>query len=357
MSIRTFLITCTILVGIHSYASAQKIIFVRAGGNDASDGSSESLANKTIQGALQDAVLGDIIDVGAGTFDGAMIPFSITIKGANSGAEMSHWAAPTLMKSPFTLAASETPVEATFDGITFGQITPVTGKSPNAIVSVSNCVFNVSKPLTTEDTDWSELVVVGCVFKAKVKDVSAVAEHAVIADRVSVAYLAETLYSDYTKSAVHLKGVTRLAKLQYNEFTNCNSSGAANNGAVVFDLDGQDTEVEIQKNLMTNCRNGIQTSGNVAGKMISVQYNKFVGIPTSFTAIAHTGTGPLNATCNAIQLPPTEPKPERSVLQETFTKLFVGQIDAFPLNDGAEDAETNAVGFEPKDNSCTFTKR
>lgn len=339
-------------------AMAQKIVYVRAAGNDASDGSTETSANRTIQGALQDAVAGDILDVGPGTFEGATIPFAVTMKGANSGAELARWTAPTLMKSPFVLSKGDVPIEVTFDGITFGQITPVTGKSPNAIVSISNCVFNASKPLTTEGLEWSELVVVGCVFNAKVKDVAAVSDRAVVASGVSVAYLAESYYKDYTKTAVSMQGVLRMAKLQYNEFTNCNSSGAQDCAAIRFDLDNQEPEVEIHKNLISNCKHGIQTSGDVAGKSVSVQFNTFISIPTSFAAIAHKGTGPLNATCNAIQLPKTDRPLERDAMQQAFSKLFIGEIDAFPLNDKAEDVDGSAVGFEPrKDQECSFTKQ
>jgi hypothetical protein len=356
MSLRQLLSIIVTLVGLAIPAQAQKIIYVRANGNDAASGLSESSANATIEGAVKHAEAGDIVEIGPGAFEGATIPFSLTLKGANSGADITRWTEPTMMKSTLKLAGSDNPIELTCDGITFGQIVPVAGKSSNAIVSLANCMFNVSKTISTEGLDWSELVVVGCLFKGKIKDVSTVADRALNVQGVSVAYLAESYYNGYAQEAIHIDGVTRLLKLQYNEFTDCNSSGAANRAAIMFSLAGQDAEVEIQKNLITNCKHGIQTSGNVAGKLISVQYNKFVRIPTQYTAITHIGTGPLNATCNAIELPKTDAKPDKGALRDAFVRLFNGQIDAFPLNDNAEDVDGSAVGFEPDKAHCTFTK-
>lgn len=355
MSFRSTLFFALAFLCLCELSSAQKIVYVRASGNDASDGSSESQANQTIAGAVADAVSGDILDVGPGTFNGSMIPYSLTIKGANSGAALDRWSDPTIIRSPFVLATGESPVEVTFDGVTFGQIIPVTGKSPNAIVSLANCMFNASKAVSTADLEWSEIVVVGCMFKGKMKD-AATAESALNVAGVSVAYIAESYYSGYSKEAISISAVSRLLKLQYNEFTDCNSSGASNKAAIMYDIAGQDVEAEIQKNLIANCKHGIQTSGTVTGRTVSVQYNKFVRIPTLYAAITHVGSGSLNASCNAIELPKIDPPLSESAKRDQFSKLFIGQIEAFPLNDKAEDVDGAAVGFEPNKSDCSFSK-
>jgi hypothetical protein len=356
MSARRFVVLLGLFILVSTTAHAQKIVYVRMQGNDASDGLSESAANGTIEGALVDAEPGDIVDVGPGLFEGADVRFSVSIRGANSGADITRWGEPTVIKSPLTLGAGENPVELSCDGVTFRQTVPVNGKSPNAVVSLSNCMFNASKTLSTEGLQWGELVVIGCVFKATMKDVSLVTERALNVNGLSVAYLAESSYLGYSKEAIRIASIDRLLKVQYNEITDCNTSATSGSAGLVADLSGLDNEVEIQKNLITNCKNGIQISGNVSGRPISVQFNKIVRIPTGFQAIIHTGTGQLQATCNAVVLPETELKKDRAAQIDAYSKLFSGPIDVFPLNDKAEDEDGSAIGFEPNPKQCTFTK-
>lgn len=115
------------LIGMPAMADT---IYVRSGGNDANDGSTELLAKATIQAGINAADAGDVVDIGPGTFtEDVTINDAITVRGTS--------AASTIIVGPIGVGVSAHTVNITAAGAELRDVT-VTRAGNNTTDWVTN---------------------------------------------------------------------------------------------------------------------------------------------------------------------------------------------------------------------------
>lgn len=330
---------------------AQNTLYVRTSGSDAADGTSEGKAKKTLQAAVKAASGGDIIDIGPGTFDGASIDRPIVLQGANANYEIARWDAPTVIGSTITLTPSASGGAITLVGLQFGAITPLAGTCENANITIYNCKFVASRPISTAGTNWAELFLTASIFdgKAEGPKATAVSTPAVIGGDVAVMVIRENMFRNYGKSAVDIAGKGQVVRISYNEFASCNSTADQASAAVKIDASLIEQEVTLEKSLFTSCAVSVSVSGTLTGKTVAVQNNSFRATPKSVPAIRNTSATPLNATCNAFNVPTKDKdKPlAAEVIARSLRQLVTGPVTISPTNLDARDVDGDAIGYEP----------
>lgn len=330
---------------------AQSTLYVRAGGNDASDGSTEGQAKKTLKAAIKAAQSGDIIDVGPGTFDGASIDRAVVIQGANASYALGQWDVPTVIGSTLNLMPSASGGAITLVGLQFGSITPLAGACQNANITIYNCKFIASRPIATAGTDWAELFLTASLFEGKADGpkASSVTTPAVSGGDVAVMVIRENMFRNYGKSALDIAGKGQIVRISYNEFASCNTSADPASAAVKFDASGIEQEITVEKSLFTSCAGSVSVSGTLTGKTIAVQNNCFRETLKNIPAIRNASETPLNATCNAFNVPTKDKEKPLSadVIRTSILKLVSGQVTISPTNLDARDVDGDAIGYEP----------
>jgi len=330
------------LLVVSSTAFAETI-YVRTTGNDVTGAGTELLPYLTIQKAVDMAAAnGDIIDVGPGSgFLGATnVDFNLEIRGANYGVSLADWTGnPTIITGGFGLSGNGRSI--TIDGVVFrddntNDNAPVYGTSTNASVVITNCKFEEAIPITT--ASWGELVINASSFDGVVNDVTGTSTGAIVANAVTTLDVRENTFNDYTGTVIELIGANETINILYNEFT-ANTVNGDTAKAIITLAGGSVTgDVVVTNNLFTTNENGIVISGAIAGKSISINYNKFVSnAATTYRAIRHAGTGMLAASCNAYNTA------DASVI----LGLVNGPIEAGPYNSVGTDDNGADIGFEP----------
>jgi hypothetical protein len=317
-------------------ASAQQTIYVRQDGDDGNGGLAANDARATLVGALAIAQANDVIDIGPGAFDGANIPLSLNIRGANAGAAFAQWGATTTFNTPLTLDAAN--INIVIEGVEFtGGIVPVNGASQGSGVTFSGCRFSEAGTISTTGMNWTELSIVGCQFDGDLPQALAGRAQAVVVDGTAEFLINETTITDFTGTAVEIKGTTGNAVIRYSEFENCNTGGNTAQAAITVTSNTVTGAISVVNSLFTNCSNGIATTGSSAGKDISFTGNKFQITTPQFFAIKNGGTGVILATCNAYG---------NNMTALEVRDLLSGALEAGPFNDAGVDIGGNNIGFD-----------
>ena len=332
---------------------SQTVIYVRSNGADASDGTSESTAKKSIQAAVSAAQAGDIIDVGPGTFAGATIDRAVVLQGANANYDIAKWDTSTVISSTLKLTSSAAGAAVTLVGLQFGPIVPLAGSAENANLTIYNCKFLGSQPINTKGTKWGELFLTASIFDALLpgaKSGSQGAPTALIGGDVGVAVIRENAFRNYSKSAIDIAGVGQVVRVSYNEFLGCNASKDNDHAAVRIDASAIEQEVTVENSLFTSCATSVSISGTIAGKAVVVQRNSFRQTPTGGIAVRNSAPSILNASCNAFNVPTKEKeKPlEKDAIAASIKKLVSGAVQLSPTNLDASDVDGSAIGYEPE---------
>lgn len=352
------LITISLLLMFSVTSWAQGTVYVRATGNDANNGQSETAAKKTLQSAVAAAQAGDIIDVGPGSFAGATLDKGLVIQGSNANYDISRWDAPTVITSTVTLGQAAAGASVTLVGLQFGQITPLAGTAENANITVYNCKMLGSKPIVTTGTKWAELFLTASVLDGKVegaKPGAPTATTAVVTGDVGVAVIRENVLRNYSKSAIDVAGTGQIVRVSYNEFTSCNSSADAAHAAVRINASGIQEEILVENSLFTSCATSVSVTGTISGKTVAVQRNSFRLTPASVVAIKSSAPTALDATCNAFNVPTKEKDQPLSqeIIKASVIKLTTGNVTVSPTIDDGTDADGDAIGYEPvKGKAC-----
>lgn len=336
---------------------SQTVIYVRANGADANDGASESTSKKSIQAAVSRAQAGDIIDIGPGTFAGAVIDKAVVLQGANANYDIARWDTSTVISSTLKLNASAASAAVTLVGLQFGPIVPLAGTAENANITIYNCKFLGSQPISTKDTKWAELFLTASVFEAiapGAKQGSQGAPTAIVGGDVGVAVIRENAFRNYAKSAIDLSGACQIARVSYNEFSGCNATKDNAHAAIRVDVSGIEQELTIENSLFTSCATSVAVSGTIAGKAVTVQRNSFRQTPSGSVAVRNSASSVLNASCNAFNVPTKEKeKPlDQEVIAASIKKLVSGSVQVSPTNLDATDADGAAIGYEPEKTSA-----
>jgi hypothetical protein len=357
------LITISLLLMFSVTSWAQGTVYVRATGNDANDGLSESTAKKTLQSAAAAAQSGDIVDVGPGTFAGATLKKGLVIQGSNANYDIARWDAPTVITSTITLGQAAAGASVTLVGLQFGQITPLAGTAENANITVYNCKMLGSKPIVTTGTKWAELFLTASILDGKsegAKPGSATATTAIVAGDVGVTVIRENVIRNYSKSAIDVAGAGQIIRVSYNEFTSCNSSADADHAAVRINASGIQEEILVENSLFTSCATSVSVAGTISGKTLAVQRNSFRRTPGEVAAIRNTSATTLEATCNAFNVPTKDKDQPLSAetIQASIKKLTAGAVTVNPTLADSSDSDGDAIGFEPvKTSDCRSTEQ
>lgn len=330
---------------------AQNTLFVRTSGSDAADGSSEGRAKKTLQSAVKAAQAGDIIDVGPGTFDGTSIDRPVVIQGANASYALAQWDVPTVIGSTLSLTPAASGGAITLVGLQFGAITPLAGACANANITIYNCKFVASRPIATAGTEWAELFLTASLFEGKAEGpkATAVSTPAVSGGDVAVMVIRENMFRSYARSAIEIAGKGQVVRISYNEFASCNSSADVASAAVKIDATSIEQEVTVEKSLFTSCAGSVSVAGTLTGKTVAVQNNSFRATPKNVPAIRNTSATPLNASCNAFNVPTKDKdKPlAAEIIARSLRQLVMGSVTISPTNLDARDVDGDAIGYEP----------
>ncbi|MBU3678815.1 MAG: hypothetical protein FGM32_04310 [Candidatus Kapabacteria bacterium] len=331
---------------------AQNTIFVRTAGNDASNGSSEGSAKKTLAAALAAASSGDIIDIGPGSFAGGPISKGVVIQGANANNALSLWDTPTIITSTLTLDEKAAGTVLTLVGLQFGQIVPLAGRCENANLTIYNCKFNASKPITTTGSSWAELFLTASQFEGRpegAKPGAPLAPLAIKGGDVGITVIRENIFRNYGSSAVDVSGGGQILRLSFNEYVNCNASPAADMAAVRVDATKIEQELTIENSVFASNATSVVVSGAIAGKTVVVQRNSFRQTPAGSVALKNLAASTLDATCNAFNVATKDKDKalDAKVISASVRKLVSGAVTISPTNLDATDTNGDSIGFEP----------
>jgi hypothetical protein len=343
-------------------AMAQTTLYVRTGGNDVSDGLSEASAKRTIVGAGIAAQAGDIIDVGPGAFAGGKLAKGVVIQGANANFDIARWDASTIITSTIDLGNVGANAVITLVGLEFGAITPLAGKAANANITIYNCKFLGSKPIVLTGLGWGEMFFTASVLDgqpepAKVESTKvpaaklpAMAASALQGGDVGLLIFRENRVRNYAKSAIDVSGSSQILRLSYNEFTNCNASGDSMHAAVRIDVSDIAQEVTVENSLFTGCATAVATTGVVGDKPVVVRRNNFRQTPEKSPVLRTAPSTVIGAPCNAFHVPYKDGDTPlgADVIEKAIMKLVRGPVSVSTPNLAGNDADGDAIGFEPE---------
>ncbi len=346
---------------------AQNTIYVRTGGNDANTGASESVAKKTIIAAVAAAEAGDIIDVGPGSFAGGMLSKGVVLQGANASYDIARWDASTIITSTIDLGSVGAGAVVTLVGLEFGAITPLAGKAENANITIYNCKFLGSKPIVTTGSSWAELFFTASILDGQPEPIKAESQKApsttatkpamspsaLVGGDIGIIVFRENKVRNYAKSAIDISGTGQIVRVSYNEFTKCNASADTVHAAVRIDVSGIDQEVTVENSLFTDCATSVATAGSFGQKQVVVRRNNFRLTPEKSAVLRNVSSTTLNAPCNAFHVPTKQGESPLAadVIEKAIIKLVRGPISVPTPNLAGNDADGDAIGFEPENST------